>query len=160
MKQKLALVASSAILVSACGLAIVRGPEDQVLAQAQEIHATAGHRCVKQTETVLCDEGDSKRNPLLISAGPNTVGLATYTDAKATFEKTCAELAPSIASGPKPGGYQIDCAPTKDGVDRLLIIALFPIPEGGMTDADFEAGVAAFMKDADSYVVYLKSHAR
>lgn len=31
-----------------------------------------------------------------------------------------------------------------------------PIPEGGMSDADFEGGVSTFMTDANAYIAKLR----
>jgi len=148
--------AFATLFLTGCGLAIVRGPEANVLAQAQEIHVVAGHRCATDGNVVHCDEGDPKRNPLLISGGPNAVGFATYADAQPTFSRTCGELALAIHGVPQPAGYKADCMVTKEGVDRLLIVSLFPIPEGGMSDADFEGAVSTFMADANGYIAKLR----
>ena len=154
--MRIRLVCLVPLLLTGCGLAVVRGPEDRVLDQAREIHAVAGHRCKRDGSVVRCDPDDPQRSPLLISAGPNLVGLATYADAKPAFGRSCAELAPAMRAAPPPDGCKVDCAATKDGSDRLLIVGFVPIPEGGMSDADSERGVDAFMKDATAYMAKLK----
>ena len=145
-------------LLTGCGLAVVRGPESTVLAQAKEIHVVAGHACKTEGNVVRCDADDPKRNPLLISSGPSSLGFATYADTQPTFGRSCAELAPAMKALPQPAGTKIDCADTKDGSDRLLIVGFLPIPEGGMSDADFESGVTAFMQDANAYLAALGAH--
>jgi len=37
-----------------------------------------------------------------------------------------------IAASRKPDLFTVDCAVTTDGTDRLLLLAPYPIPEGGM----------------------------
>jgi hypothetical protein len=148
-------------LVSGCGLAIVRGPANQVMSQASEIHTAAGHHCTSDGSAIHCDEGDPKRNPLLLTAsGETMMGIATYADTKSTFGHTCAEMAPAVAASRKPDLFAVDCAITKDGIDRLLLLAPLPIPEGGMADSSFEAGIDAFMKDANAYIENLKNATR
>lgn len=148
------LVVCAPFLLVGCGLAVVRGPEATVLSQAREIHTMAGHECVADGNVVRCDE--HKAFPLLISAGEDHIGLATFADAKPTFNHTCEEMAGAMKSHPAPEGFKTDCEPTKDGSDRLLIVGFLPIPEGGMTDGDFEGAVTAFTKDAQGYIAALK----
>lgn len=154
------LVLAFPLLLAACGLAIVRGPESQVLAQAKEIHVGAGHTCTNDGAVLHCDEKDPRRNPLLVSVDGDLMAFATYADTHATFGHGCAELAPLIAASRKPQLFKIDCAVTTDGIDRLLMLAPFPIPEGGVADSSFEGAIDAFLRGANGYVANLKTAVR
>ncbi len=144
------------MFTAGCGLGIMRGPNDRVLAEAQEVFTASGHSCRTQGESIVCDERSPSKQPLLISTGGTALGFATYVDTQPAFGQSCASLAPSVEATTRSLDLKVDCTMTSDKVDRLLILGAAPIPSDGMTAEECDEAATSFLTTSHDWVERLK----
>jgi len=146
------------LLVAGCAgtvEGVARGPSRAVVSQAIATYEAAGHTCRTQGAVAVCDLAVPGRDMIVIGydEAKATLGFATAAPTEA-LGKTCAQLAPALQSALRPAWMTVRCDFADDAkkVPAILVSGTSAIPEHGLSRAEFNQLIAAFLIEAERYL--------
>jgi hypothetical protein len=149
------------IAVAGCGGAIdgvSRGPSRAVVSQAVSTYEAAGHSCHVQGTVAVCDLGVAGRDVLVIGydEGKGVLGFATAAPTQA-LGKDCPQLAPALQNAARPQWMTVRCDFADDAkkIPAIVVSGTTPVPERGLSRAEFNQLAASFLVDAEHYLANL-----
>lgn len=151
-------VGGLALVVGGCGGGadgVSRGPARSVVSQAVTTYEAAGHSCRLQGNVAICDLGVAGRDMLVIGydEGKGVLGFATAAPTQA-LGKDCPQLTPALQNAPRPQWMTVRCDFADDAkkIPAIVVSGTTPVPEKGLSRAEFNQLVSAFLVDAEHYL--------
>jgi hypothetical protein len=156
--MRLSLWGLAAFVLAGCGGAadgVARGASRTVVSQAVSTYEAAGHSCHVQGNVAVCDLGIAGRDMLVIGydEGKAALGFATAAPTQA-LGKDCAQLTAALQNAPRPSWMTVRCDFADDAkkIPAVLVSGTTPVPERGLSRAEFNQLVSAFLVDAEHYL--------
>lgn len=146
-----------ALVVVGCGggEGVARGPSRMVVSQAVSTYEAAGHNCNMQGNVAVCDLGVAGRDMLVIGydEGKGVLGFATAAPTQA-LGKDCTQLTPALQNAARPPWMTVRCDFADDAkkIPAVVVSGTTPVPERGLSRAEFNQLVSAFLVDAEHYL--------
>jgi hypothetical protein len=147
----------AAVVLAGCGggEGVSRGPSRTVVSQAVTTYEAAGHSCHVQGNVAVCDLGVPGRDMLVIGydEGKGVLGFATAAPTQA-LGKDCPQLTPALQNAARPAWMTVRCDFADDAkkIPAIVVSGTTQVPERGLSRAEFNQLVSAFLVDAEHYL--------
>jgi hypothetical protein len=157
MRQALWIGLGSLLAIGCGGGAdgVARGPSRVVVSQAVATYEAAGHSCKIQGNIAVCDLSVPGRDMIVIGydESKGMIGFATAAPTQ-QLGKDCAQLAPALQTAPRPPWMTVRCdfADDQKKIPAILVSGTTNVPEKGLSRAEFNQLVSAFLVEAEHYL--------